>query len=260
MINKLLFFDIDGTLLDIATHTIPDDAIQAIKQAQQNNCKVFINTGRPRSFISKEILDLNPDGLICGCGTYIEVDGEVLFHQSLKNEELATILKYSEDKTCDLILESREKIYFSDDLNNKDTIEIQKHYNNANFPLGDINSKDITIDKYCVWFEDYDHLQAYSDLVPNLNVIDRGNNFIEVIPRSLNKGTGIEYVANHYHKTLDDCIGFGDSTNDIDMLKVVGTAVAMQDSDQQTLDIASYVTSSVNNSGIKKALEYLELI
>ena len=72
MDTKLIFFDIDGTILDEHTHTVPLSAINAIKKAQQNGHQCFINTGRPRSTIDKIITDLPFDGFICGCGTYIE--------------------------------------------------------------------------------------------------------------------------------------------------------------------------------------------
>ena len=53
MDTKLIFFDIDGTILDEHTHTVPLSAINAIKKAQQNGHQCFINTGRPRSTIDK---------------------------------------------------------------------------------------------------------------------------------------------------------------------------------------------------------------
>ena len=57
--RKLLFFDIDGTLLSEKTHTVPQSAKEALKKAKENGHLIFINTGRPISTIDQEIHDLN---------------------------------------------------------------------------------------------------------------------------------------------------------------------------------------------------------
>ena len=49
---KALFFDIDGTLVSMDTHTIPASAVEAIIQAKQKGAKVFIATGRSYSVIN----------------------------------------------------------------------------------------------------------------------------------------------------------------------------------------------------------------
>lgn len=42
----LLFFDIDGTLLDNDTNQVPDSTIKALKKAQAAGHKIFLCTGR----------------------------------------------------------------------------------------------------------------------------------------------------------------------------------------------------------------------
>lgn len=44
--QKLLFFDIDGTLLTAYPWTIPDSTQQALKAARKNGHLLFINSGR----------------------------------------------------------------------------------------------------------------------------------------------------------------------------------------------------------------------
>ena len=39
-----LFFDIDGTILSEITHKIPESALEALRKAQENGHKTFINT------------------------------------------------------------------------------------------------------------------------------------------------------------------------------------------------------------------------
>lgn len=48
MSRKMLFFDIDGTLVAEGTHYLPQSAVNAIRKARENGHLVFINTGRTR--------------------------------------------------------------------------------------------------------------------------------------------------------------------------------------------------------------------
>ena len=49
---KALFFDIDGTLVSMKTHTIPTSAVESIAQAKRKGVQVFIATGRPYAIIN----------------------------------------------------------------------------------------------------------------------------------------------------------------------------------------------------------------
>lgn len=44
--RKIVFFDIDGTLVDGPTHQIPQSAVEAIRKLRENGHLAFINTGR----------------------------------------------------------------------------------------------------------------------------------------------------------------------------------------------------------------------
>ena len=123
--RKLLFFDIDGTLLSEKTHTVPQSAKEALKKAKENGHLIFINTGRPISTIDQEIHDLNPDGYICGCGTYITYHDQVIYHHQLSKErckEIASLIKKYE---IDAVLESKDHVYFNTHIKNSFVQEIQ---------------------------------------------------------------------------------------------------------------------------------------
>ena len=91
--KKLLFFDIDGTLVD-DDGSIPASTIQAIASAQKAGHLTFINTGRTWGNVDPELRAIGFDGFICGCGTEIIYRNQVLFHQQVKPElcpELAVL-------------------------------------------------------------------------------------------------------------------------------------------------------------------------
>ena len=67
-----IFFDIDGTLWD-RDNNIPQSTKEAIHQLQENGHQTFLCRGRTRVFInSEELLGMGFDGIVCGCGTFIE--------------------------------------------------------------------------------------------------------------------------------------------------------------------------------------------
>ena len=71
-----IFFDIDGTLWD-RDNNIPQSTKEAIHQLQENGHQTFLCSGRTRVFInSEELLGMGFDGIVCGCGTFIEYKGK----------------------------------------------------------------------------------------------------------------------------------------------------------------------------------------
>ena len=55
-------------------------------------------------------------------------------------------------------------------------------------------------------------------------------------------------------------MAFGDGGNDISMLQTVGTGVAMGNALDDVKAHADYVTTDVDNDGVKNALEHFGII
>lgn len=67
----MLFFDIDGTLLDEKEGIVPESTVRALHQAKKNGHLLFLCTGRCKSIWPKDILEIGFDGVVGGCGTNI---------------------------------------------------------------------------------------------------------------------------------------------------------------------------------------------
>ena len=64
--RKILFFDIDGTLItDDGKRYFPDSAKEAIQKARENGHLAFINTGRVFCNVTEEIRSAGFDGFVC---------------------------------------------------------------------------------------------------------------------------------------------------------------------------------------------------
>ena len=90
--NKILFFDVDGTLYR-GDCKVPASAAKAICESAEAGNKIIICTGRNDSMIPEEVRALPYHGIIGGCGTYIEVEGKVLTDAAVEGDDCKDIMK-----------------------------------------------------------------------------------------------------------------------------------------------------------------------
>ncbi len=106
---KALFFDIDGTLVSMGTHTIPASAVEAITQAKRRGVKVFIATGRPYSIINN-IDAILPfiEGYLTANGAHCIVGNEVVYHCPIPKCDVELILNDAteQDYSCVVVGET----------------------------------------------------------------------------------------------------------------------------------------------------------
>ena len=76
---SIIFFDIDGTVMDL-DGTIPPSAVTAVRRLRQAGHHCVINTGRPKLAMDPQLMDMDFDGLVCSCGQYIQLDGKIIRH------------------------------------------------------------------------------------------------------------------------------------------------------------------------------------
>lgn len=82
--TKAIFFDIDGTLWD-EKFQIPESTKKAFEMLKNNGHLTFICSGRTLSYIQDErLLALGFDGIVAGCGTYVEKAARFFFINGLK--------------------------------------------------------------------------------------------------------------------------------------------------------------------------------
>ena len=83
--KKILFFDIDGTLLTPHPFKVPESTSSALTKAHENGHLLFINTGRTKVMMPSALSELHFDGYIYGCGTHIYMDNKLLFFRTVPN-------------------------------------------------------------------------------------------------------------------------------------------------------------------------------
>lgn len=260
--KKLLFFDIDGTLLSDTTHQVPQSAKEALKQAQVNGHLIFINTGRPYASISLEIKDLDYDGILCGCGTYIEYHQQILFHQEISPEIIKLVITSLRKYKVAALLEGKKAVYYDPNNQHPHVAQIKNNYTSIGMDTQHTwDDVDIHFDKFTIWHDEHSDFPALKkEMDPYFDYIERAHDFGEFVPHGFTKATGIQFLMNHLQVDHEHTYCFGDSTNDLSMLEYCQHSVAMKNSDPRIFNHVEYITTDVDDDGIANALKHYQLI
>lgn len=261
MNRKIIFFDIDGTILSHRTHQVSDSTRAAIVKARENGHILMINTGRSISFINQSVRDLDFDGYICGCGTYIEFRGELLMKNSLPQLLSQEVLRDLRKFNIAAALEGSKAVYYDTNSTNPIIREMIRYQQEHHFTPGSWEDPDLEFDKFCIWSEDDEIANLfYEKYKDTLDFIQRDGHLSEIVPKGYSKASGIEYIISHLGISLEDTYAFGDGENDLPMLTYAKHSIAMGNSPQAIKDIVTHVTGDVDDQGIESALRHFKLI
>lgn len=259
---KLIFFDIDGTILEEGTGVILPSTIRAIRKARENGHYAMINTGRTNYLVTKEIREtIGFDGYLCGCGTNIWFQGKELLHKSC-SKELADHVKDALYRyKIDAGLEGKCGVFF-DKMENVHT-EIFREFIRGlkTYECKYWGVPEFSMDKFYGYAGENSDMPAFQKEFGDVfDFIDREKGFWEVVPKGYSKASGMEYMMNYLNIAKEDTVAIGDSNNDIPMLEYAGCSIAMGNSSQTVLEMADYVTTDVSQDGIENALSWLGVL
>ena len=263
MNRKIIFFDIDGTIISEDTHLVSQNTVNAIKKARENGHLAFINTGRTFFNVTEDIRDIGFDGYVCGCGTYIYYKGETLLAKSVPHETCAEIVDKLRECKIEAVFEGCSDFFF--DETKPETGKFARLKHKIGLTEGEVTKSwddpNLVFDKFVLWIkEDSDFETFHSFITKDFDYIDRGNNFAEIVPKGYSKATGIKFLEEYFNIPLEDCYAIGDSSNDLPMLEYVPNSIAMGNSTPFLFDLVSFVTKDVEDNGIEYALEHYKII
>lgn len=254
---KAIFFDIDGTLVSFNTHRIPQSTIDTLKKLKKNGIKLFIATGRGKDGLDV-LEDIDFDGYITLNGQYCYNSQGIIYENNIVKEDLITLLDYLDNHPapCGFTLEHSKVFNHRDER--VDYIHSITH--NDDHPAGDCSNVINEKIYQCMCFITLEEEIELMKLLPNCTSARWHDSFCDISPIGGTKQNGINKFLEYYNIDLADTMAFGDGGNDIQMLMHVPVSVAMGNAKDEVKAIASYVTDSVDDDGIKKACEYFKLI
>jgi len=258
MHKKYVFVDLDGTLLDHSTRSIPESTKKAISIAKENGHEIIINTGRPPCLLYGIDKELGIESYVAANGRYAVHKGEVILNKTMDIETIKKVIDYAESLKIDLGFEG---LYGFKRQTSFDTkyIDFSKNFH-LHIPELDPNfylTNDIYQMTLYTYLDDYSELR---ELFPTLNFAYSCKYGIDVNSTGGLKEMGIESFMTKYEILPEDVIAIGDGHNDISMLQFVHTSVAMGNAHDEVKEHATFVTDSVSNDGFYKAFQTLKLI
>ncbi len=261
--RSIIFFDIDGTLIsEDEFMTIPESTVKAITRTRAKGNLTFINTGRTVFNVSRQIRNLGFDGLICGCGTYIEYGGETIFYNKLDQQFCRDISQINRKCGVTPVYEHKNGYFFDDYCpKNADLEDFLKNFVDDGIDISRrVKDGDFMFDKFVIWENpDCDMKMFRREIGKSFEIIDRGHGFYENVPLGFTKATAIEYILKKLDISIKNAYAIGDSANDLPMLKAVPNSVAMGGA-ESIYPYVSYITSPLHQDGIFNALKHFDLI
>lgn len=271
MKTKVLFLDIDGTLVDFQGK-IPESAKEALIRAKERGHHPVLCTGRTRFQVYPWLLDYGFDGLITGAGAQVEAGRELICRHLVKQDSLAKAVAFFERIRAPYYLQAEKAIYapqwcidcqtavFHGELSEE---ERQKRFGRITRDEKPCQRKDVEKLAYYHSVKDLGEVRrALGDYftveASSFQLINSSDG--EVTVRGIDKAYGMEQYLRYAGIRREDSAAFGDGPNDLGMLEYAGTGVAMGNAGAELKSRADLVTSSIGEDGLLRAFEALKLI
>ncbi|QGF23473.1 Cof-type HAD-IIB family hydrolase [Raineyella fluvialis] len=275
---RLVFLDVDGTLLDHSQNLAPS-AATAIRTARAAGHQIYLCTGRSRREIPATVTSIGVDGVISAGGGFVERDGELLFAHSMPADVKQELEVFFETRGLEYTMQGYTDVYPSHGLFARVAPLFEGDMATARDAVASADMRqlerrmayrgpapDTGIAK-ATFFGTHpgsfslvrdglgDRFHVITGTIPYL-----GSAGGEVSPHGVNKGAAITELAEALNMPLDRTIGIGDSHNDLEMLQVTGIGIAMGNADDVVKSHADETTLSVNDDGVWHAFRRHGLI
>ncbi len=261
MNRKLIFFDIDGTLMD-RDMNIEHSTREAFEKLHDQGHYTFLCSGRSRGYIfNPKLLSLGFDGIVAGCGTDVEAFQKKLVYHSIPKEKLSTYYALCHENRIGSLWEGSEKIFADHEI-----LKENGYYQFLRKQLGPRmleisgNEADWDVNKITVTFDEASNDEAIDQLEEDFHILRHAFHVAELVPKGFSKASGIKAVVDEMQANIEDVYAIGDSINDLEMLSFAGHAIAMGNGVDQVKEIAEYVTSDIHQDGVYEAMLHYGLI
>jgi Cof subfamily protein (haloacid dehalogenase superfamily) len=256
--QRLIFFDIDGTLL---THEkqLPLSTKEAIFKLKEQGYIVAIATGRAPFMFEDLRKELDIDTFVSYNGQYVVLNGEVLYTNPLKNSSLVKLTEAALLNNHPVVFMDHEDMkanvpehaYIKESI---DTLKISM------FPAHDPSYHEgrelYQTLLFCPEGEEIQYEKEFRDF----DFVRWHPVSVDILPKGGSKARGIEQIVKKLGVPNESIYAFGDGLNDMEMLSAIKNSVAMGNAEDSVKEVAKYVTKSVEDNGITHGLKMVGLL
>lgn len=271
---KLIALDLDGTLFNSQSQ-ISAHNIDTIKKANEAGATVVISTGRPYSGLPFE--QLKGSGIrfaitTNGSAIYEIESGKCLFEEAMDEDIILPILDFllTKDIHMDAFIGGKgytpvQCVAAGQKLANPPAL---KHYilntrvRVDNLPLfiheNQLKVQKMTLNFYPEGdiFKDREEVRKYLESNPAVTTVSGGYNNLEFTRADVNKGVGLQKMAQLLDIPVAQTMAVGDTENDLAIIRAAGVGVAMGNATAAVKSAADYITTSNNEDGVAAAIAH----
>ena len=259
----VVFFDLDGTIVDTKTLYIPPSAVRTVTALRANGHVPVVNTGRPYAHIDPRIREMDFSGWVCGCGMEVLLNGTWLYRHH-PEETLCAYVRQQVEKYRILPLyecADGSMVYDPNHLGYPKQVREIQQMESKGFPIRTVEEHPQFM-KFVSWCPEEENAHAFREAMePFFTVIVRGKDgFMEFVSKGDSKAKGMQSLLEALGAAQSDTLAIGDSTNDLPMFRFAAHSVCMGDGMEEVKSIVEYVTAPLMEDGVEKAMRYYGLI
>ena len=259
-----LFFDVDGTLIDSYHNNrrITPAVLRELKRVQSLGHKLFLSSGRSRLLLTPEVLEPGFDGLVLINGGYVEMDGASIYEERMDPELAHKTCGFLEDEGCEYLIVTAHHTYMNRACHGLyDFFCSGGHCDifTFDYDLDEVLGRAIKMEALVPREERAGITErALQVLGPAISCDGHGGEgTFELYPTAISKAKGINVVLDRLGISVRDSYGFGDGTNDLEMIRYCGCGVAMGNSEEVVKAEANIVCPPVWDDGLAQVLREL---
>lgn len=277
---KVIFLDADGTLLHSDGH-IPESTILACELAQKNGHKICLGTGRQVVEIIGDLKKIDFDACICGSGSTVTINNEIVKDSNFDNEESYQLKQYFFENQIPFIVEGSHGLFSTQNVVDYLNGNLEKLCYNLSEEEKSKHSLALVIQQiHVVSTKELEEcpinkIAFLNSPIPVEEIVKQFNQQYDVIPstyppygkmsgeitrKHITKANGIDIIAKYFNVPKEDIISVGDNYNDLPMFEKSGLSIAMGNSVEEVKKQADYVTDDILQDGIYNAFKKLNII
>ncbi len=258
---KAIFLDFDWTLFDHKTRTFNERGIKALQEAHQKGIKLIINSAR--TYYSLKMLNtfnLIPlDGFVVHNGGASIIDDKILYADFMDDDIKNDIINFLNEHHFSYNIMCLYDTYIKN--TNPKLIEefYSVFYEPYPLPISKYKNEQALSIQIFSSVEDDD---ALKDLAKKYNLIFNrfSDKNVELCQKEFLKSKGVQAIFDYLNLKKENAFAFGDDINDISMFDAVKYSVCLGNGHKIAKEHAFYVTDTIENDGLYKALKHFKII
>jgi Cof subfamily protein (haloacid dehalogenase superfamily) len=243
------------------THQIPPSTILALTQAKANGHKVFIATGRPPIIITNlGAIEHLIDGYVTTNGALCFIGEQTVSCHAIPEEAVKLVVDDSIKKNYGLIVVGEKDVAVLDPKGDVDRI-FRQHLAVQNLELAKPVEK--VLEQRVLQMTPFFPEKYEAELMARIPTCTSGRwhpEFTDITAKQADKGQGLLAIAKQAGLDPAFTMAFGDGGNDLSMIRTAGIGVAMGNALDSLKQASYYITTSVDDNGIRHALQHFNLI